>query len=315
MEENDSDDEPAGFGTNAEVLRNAATCLLPENREAEMIINDTGKTIHNVVKIAPGEGKIPQNYLREEHFDVKAFPRHHPTGNYGLDHPRDRKIPAQKFFCQRLLNRDPRFANDMSYLFMAQQRVERAALESQLRLAGRKGKIQGNNGPNKKIHLDDIYNVFQNIRGSPKYWQKAKNELIAKVKYLGPFHIFFTLSCGETRWFDVFASILKDKGITVEFGDNWDGNDENIKVEGKSLWEYIEEELQESKHELLKECIVLVTQHFENRVKEFIKHILMGQGKDKVKIKHYVFRIEFQARGMPHIHGVAWIDEECLKKH
>ena len=40
----------------------------------------------------------------------------------------------------------------------------------------------------------------------------------------------------------------------------------------------------------------------------------MGQGKDKVKIKHYVFRIEFQARGMPHIHGVAWIDEECLKK-
>ena len=150
-EENDSDDEPAGFGTNAEVLRNAATCLLPENREAEMIINDTGKTIHNVVKIAPGEGKIPQNYLREENFDVKAFPRHHPTGSYGLDHPRERKIPAQKFFCQRLLNRDPRFANDMSYLFMAQQRVERAALESQLRLAGRKGKIQGNNGPNKKF--------------------------------------------------------------------------------------------------------------------------------------------------------------------
>ena len=29
-------------------------------------------------------GKIPTNFMRSENFDMKAFPRHHPTGRYGL---------------------------------------------------------------------------------------------------------------------------------------------------------------------------------------------------------------------------------------
>ena len=40
----------------------------------------------------------------------------------------------------------------------------------------------------------------------------------------------------------------------------------------------------------------------------------MGNGKDKVKFRYYSFRVEFQARGLPHIHGVAWICPEYLKE-
>ena len=68
------------------------------------------------------------------------------------------------------------------------------------------------------------------------------------------------------RWFEVFASILGEKGITVNFDEDWDGSDETIMVGNETLWEYIEN-MPESKHDLLKDCLILVTQHFENRVK------------------------------------------------
>ena len=45
-----------------------------------------------------------------------------------------------------------------------------------------------------------------------------------------------------------------------------------------------------------------------------MKNILMAGGKDKVSFKYYSYRVEFQARGMPHIHGVAWISPEELKQ-
>ena len=50
------------------------------------------------IKIAPGEGKIPTNIMREENVDVKAFPRHHPSGQYGLDHKREFKLSPSQYF-------------------------------------------------------------------------------------------------------------------------------------------------------------------------------------------------------------------------
>lgn len=46
---------------------------------------------------------------------------------------------------------------------------------------------------------------------------------------------------------------------------------------------------------------------FDARLKSFIKNILMARGKDKIKFKYFNYRVEFQARGMPHIYGISWI--------
>ena len=89
-------------------------------------------------QIAPGEGKIPTNLMREEHFDVKAFPKHHPSGNFGLHHSRKNKLSAKKYFNQRLLNCDERFSRDPCYVFTAAYFVERQAIESQIDISGKK---------------------------------------------------------------------------------------------------------------------------------------------------------------------------------
>ena len=40
----------------------------------------------------------------------------------------------------------------------------------------------------------------------------------------------------------------------------------------------------------------------------------MNSGDIGLNVKHYCYRIEFQARGMPHIHGVLWLEKESIEK-
>ena len=126
------------------------------------------------------------------------------------------------------------------------------------------------------------------------------------------------------RWSEVFANILEKEGYEVNIPDDWDGNDESIVVNGKSLWDFVENMQpgeDDSKHELLRHSVYLVTMHFEERVKSFIKNILLDYGIDdesdtafKRIFQYYSYRVEIQARGMPHIHGVAWLRKEFLEK-
>ena len=140
--------------------------------------------------------------------------------------------------------------------------------------------------------------------------------MISKVKQLGPFHIFLTLSCGEAIWFDIFATVLKRYGYDVIFEEDengeWDGDEDKITVEGKKLWDFVDS-LNQTRDEILKKCTYIVTMHFEERVKSFIDNILLANGDGKVPIEYYSYRVEIQARGMPHIHLVAWIEKEFLE--
>ena len=180
------------------------TCLTPMNLEAKVVSNTTSQTIskatgegRNSFEIAPGENKIPTNRLRQIDGDVKAFPKHYPSGKYGINYPRKYKLTNQMFFNQRLLNADERFSKDNLYVFMASTFIEQEQLEKQINISGMRGSSKPGADGETVVNLQDLFSVFKSIKGTPKYWQTAKYELIAKVKQLGPFHLFFTFSCGE----------------------------------------------------------------------------------------------------------------------
>ena len=65
--------------------------------------------------------------------------------------------------------------------------------------------------------LNDAFTTFEGIKNTPKYWQKVKHEMIAKLENIGPFHLFFTLSCGDTRYDENFSSFLVDHGFRLEY--------------------------------------------------------------------------------------------------
>ncbi len=299
-EENDAIEHTKNPVKKFQAKHHSKTCIMPDCLETEVVLNKdkvkkkvdlgNGKSI----EIAPGEGKVPTNYLRQEHFDVQSFVRHHPTGKFGLHHPRPHKLTSSMYFNQRLLNKDDRFSKDAFYVFMAAAYQERLGLEKQIDISGLKGTASNGSSGAKQLHLKDPYDVFKKLKGSPTYWKSARNDLVAKVKQLGPFHIFFTLSCGEMRWSDCFVSVLRRKGFKIKIPEDWNGDDDKILVEDKPLWDFVDQDLHQSRHELLRDYIFLITRMFDARVKSFISNILMGSGKDKIPISFYSYRIEFQ---------------------
>ena len=92
------------------------------------------------LNFAPAEGKIPVNFMDQEHWDIKSWPTLHLDGKFGRDHKRKVKLTTQNYFQQRILNVDQRFARTPGYIFAAMSHVEAERLRSNANLSGYKGK-------------------------------------------------------------------------------------------------------------------------------------------------------------------------------
>ena len=192
------------------------TCMLPDNPTSFLLSNKSDKKmLEKTITIAPGENKFPTNWLRNKDFEAKAFPCYFPSGRSTLSETRAVKLSTQQYFTQRIMNIDNRFCSDPTYLFAAQQRVEREYLEKSCDLFFRKGKVERQEDGFYAVNQSDVLSVFQRLRGTSQYWRVARSEMLAKIKQLGPFHLFFTLSCAETRWPEVSISILKSLGHVI----------------------------------------------------------------------------------------------------
>ena len=143
--------------------------------------------------------------------------------------------------------------------------------------------------------------VLDGIKNTPKYWQKARYELNAKCENLGPFDMFFTLSCADVRWPENFTSILEGHNVTYT---NTYGVEE-ILVDGQTLDDFLT--AYPSKHNMIRTNLLNATLNFQHRLQMFIKHIVMSKT-SSLPMDYYNYRIEFQFRGAPHAHGVLWID-------
>ena len=106
--------------------------------------------------------------------------------------------------------------------------LEKKQLQRNVNLANTRGKEVINEMGEKAYMLDDGYRVLDDIKNTPRYWKKAKHEMLAKLDNMGPFHLFFTLSCADMRWDEIFASILQEKSVEIRYSviqddeDNWD---------------------------------------------------------------------------------------------
>ena len=164
--------------------------------------------------------------MRDKDFDVDAFPELFPEGSCGLDYENRKKALSRfKYFAQRMMNENPMYRENPDYVFMAQQACERYAIESQIKMAMSHGSIDSNKkGEPVLVPSDDVYMIFQKIAGTPAYWKYFRNELYSKMETLGPFHLFFTISCAEMRWACVLLEVLKvklNRTLKVMYLDNF----------------------------------------------------------------------------------------------
>ena len=103
---------------------NVSTCLT--NKFPEMLANDDGEEVQESddFSFAPGEGKTPSNIFMDVDWDIKAWPSLHPDGKYGIHHKRTVPLSEQKYFVQRIRNKDRRFEENPGYVFAATSYVE-----------------------------------------------------------------------------------------------------------------------------------------------------------------------------------------------
>merc|ERR1712218_364346 len=142
----------------------------------------------------------------------------------------------------------------------------------------------------------------------------------AKLENLGAFNIFFTLSCADGRWPEVVGGILAEKSKQIEVitelcEDDYEVNKVFVLSDGCSmpLDEFLEKQSAESRYELLRGSVLSATRYFNERVRKFISKMVMDK-KSALPVKYYSYKVEFQQRGAPHIHGVLWLDLDKLEQ-
>ena len=245
---------------------------------------------NSILCIAPAEGNVPIEVISNE---AAAFPYHFPDGNNTFITSRPVKLTLKKYFNSRLFSSDARFASDSQYIFFAQYTAELQQIFSSISIAMRKRGNSFNitaptllNSEKMKTMLkkDECYRFLQGIRGSPPYWERTTRDLFAMLKQLGMPTFFVSFSAADRRWPEIIEAICKQQGRDVPEDLNWT--------------EY---------YNIINSNIVTATRMWDKRLHDFITHIVKGPLQPLGKVMDIFGRIEFQARGWPHYHGLLWI--------
>ena len=133
--------------------------------------------------------------------------------------------------------------------------------------------------------LGSMQSFNANVNGSPQYLFKKRKLLENLIEQKGICTEWFTLSMADNHWQDLHQLILRDgKGMQTEFPTFSSFREE-------ASW----------KRKLVRMNPHLVDAYFHDRVHELFNHLFpRGSG---MELSWLWFRIEYQGRGAPHVHG------------
>ena len=171
--------------------------------------------------VAPAEGERPLN-MTDPNFETTSNPDKFPygTGTFSSDCPR--KLTYRKYFNQRLIDVDGRFARDLDYLFVAQYIVESKQVTDDGNMFAMRQKpsrqftaAQALNQTvlNQFVRKDKAYSFMKNICGSPPYYKHTFYDLLAMIRQLGTPTCFFTLSSADLKCPDMIQIIARQYGV------------------------------------------------------------------------------------------------------
>ena len=250
-----------------------------------------------MLNVAPGEGKKPEPFEKDQNSEEISFPHLFPSGKFGYSMQRQTKISMKKYFQTRILNSDGRFSKSIEYIFYAQYRTEAKEIADSLSVALRKGKQTDVTAGDLKNRVESLIrndlgiHFLQNIRGSPAFFNKLLYDLLGMIRQLGPCTWFVTLSAADLKWKDTIRIIAAQQGQTLT-----DQEIDNLTWEQKCFW--------------LRSNPVTAARHFDHRVDLFMKHILLNKNINPLgEITDFKYRIEFQQRGSPHVHMLIWVKD------
>ena len=266
------------------------------------VVTDNQDLTGKQINVAPAENEKPLPLLSDKHFEELSNPDKYPDGKNALTADRPLDIHPRKYFNQRLLDCDGRFAKSIEYLLSAQYATESKQIHSDINhfvyrraaskeYQGRRltaGLLANVQNLNDMIKSDSAYRVMKNIRGTPGYFQTLFYDVLAMVRQLGIPTWFFTVSAADMQWPDVIQTIARQYGTNLT-----DDDVTNLSFDERCQW--------------LRSNPVTAARQFQYRLELLFKEVLKSNAHPLGEIVDYVIRIEFQARGSPHAHSILWI--------
>ena len=261
-----------------------------ENSETQHILN-----------VAPGEGNKPLSIFRDQYSEELAYP-----GIFlGQNRPEnsDRLVVVNySDICKSELRRsDRRAAKCVENIFFKAKKLQMKILLGKSQVALRKckgnsrtlnaGQLKGNGAIERLIHLDEGFQFLRALRGSPPYFEKAKKDLFAMIRQLGPASLFCSFSSAETQWIH-FLRILGQLVDQKEYT--------NTELENMN-WD--------DKCRLIQSDPVTCARHFDYQISQFLTNFLLNKAKPLGNISDWFYRVEYQQRGSPHIHMLIWLKD------
>ena len=81
--------------------------------QASMMCVENPEIFREIISVAPAEGERPLNFMTDPNFESMSNPDKFPYGTGTYSSIRPRKLTYRKYFNQRLLDADGRFAKDL----------------------------------------------------------------------------------------------------------------------------------------------------------------------------------------------------------
>ena len=250
----------------------------------------------DILCIAPAEGQKP--IFTDDDTEYLCFPTIFCGKRRNIN--KYHNLTKRDIFKYELRCHDTRVSTNIPNIFWKTKYKQIQQIHHQVNFALRRNQTKGKTITAKTllnkesrdniVKLDDGYQIFKTIRCSPPYFENKKKNVMAMIRQLGIPSLFISLSAADTKWTNLLSSI--QTLLTNKLCSN----------------EEIEKMTWSQKCTLISSHPTACSQYFDNRVKKFYKHILKSPHSPFGKLVNYFYRVEFQHRGSPHIHGLLWIE-------
>ena len=252
---------------------------------------------------APGEGQTPMSLFQDKDAEYLSFPSIYCGERMKFEHVTNKndKLHYSDLCKWELRAEDRRAAQSVPNLFFKAKKLQIQQVAQKGTLSMKRVQSKGsrftagqmlNEETQKKLtRLDEGYYIFRTIRNSPPYLNMCKKEIMAMIRQLGLPQWFMSLSAADTKWNDliiILGKLVDNKDYTDDLRDK------------KLTWQEITR--------LVSSDPVTCARYFNDRVQKFIQNVLKSEFHPLDVVQDYVYRVEFQHRGSPHIHMVVWIN-------
>jgi hypothetical protein len=261
----------------------------------------TDNECQHILNLAPGEGNRPTSIFRDRYSEELAYPgifigQKRPDNTNRLT-----KVHYSEICKSELRRSDRRAAMCVENLFFKTKKLQMKILLGQSQVALRKcqqnsrtitaGQLKQPGALDNMIHHDQGFKFLRAVRGSPPYFEKAKKDIFAMIRQLGPASLFCSFSSAETQW----VHLLRILGKLLDNKEYTDNELENLN------WE--------EKCRLIQNDPVTCARHFDYQVQKFLQNFLLTNSASLGKIADWFYRVEYQQRGSPHhIHMLIWLE-------